>query len=155
MVLEMKSGTTRRDLLMAGAWTTLAAGVVLAGRLVGAAIGRRPQTSRRLLHAGALAALPVGGRLSVQGVILLRDERGIAAVSSRCTHLGCTITSNARGFECNCHGSVFARDGRVVRGPATDPLPWYQVLLGDDGELRVDLETVVSAAARLNPEEAR
>lgn len=149
----MKSKTTRRDLLMAGAWTTLAAGVVLTGRLVGAAIGRRPETSRRLLLAGSLAALPMGGRLSAPGVILLRDERGVAAVSSRCTHLGCTITSNARGFECNCHGSVFAQDGRVIEGPATDPLPWYQVVLGDDGEIRVDLETAVPSTTRLSTEE--
>jgi cytochrome b6-f complex iron-sulfur subunit len=82
-------------------------------------------------------------------VILLRDERGVAAISSRCTHLGCTVTANARGFECNCHGSAFARDGRVVRGPATRPLEWYLVVLGDDGELRVDLDQTVSSTTRL------
>jgi Rieske Fe-S protein len=145
----MSSQASRRDVLRAAAWGAMAAGGVFAARLVAAAIGRRPRPRRRLLAVGPLAALAEGGRLSAPGVILLRDERGVAAISSRCTHLGCTVTANARGFECNCHGSAFARDGRVVRGPATTPLAWYLVVLGDDGELRVDLDRTVSPSTRL------
>lgn len=148
----MTSKSTRRDILLAGAWTMLGGGVVLVGRLVGAAIESRPASTRHLVHVGPIAAIPVGGKLSADGVILIRDERGLAAVSSRCTHLGCTVTSNARGFECNCHGSAFSQDGRVIQGPATAPLPWYQVVLGEDGELRVDLDTEVSPSERLSPE---
>jgi Rieske Fe-S protein len=154
----MSSGTTRRDVLRYGAWAALAAGAVFAGRLVSAAIGRRPRPTRRVLAVGPVAALPEGGQLSAPGVILVRDERGIAAISSRCTHLGCTVTANAHGFECNCHGSAFARDGRVVRGPAASPLAWHLVVLGGDGELRVDLDRTVSPSTRLHistPEAAR
>lgn len=157
MVLEMiaSSSPTRRRLLLAGAWAALGGGVIVAGRLVGAAIARRPRPSRRLVAVGPLASLQEGGQLSAPGVILIRDERGIAAVSSRCSHLGCTVTANARGFECNCHGSMFARDGRVIRGPATSALPWFQVVLGDDGQLRVDLDATVPSTARLSPGGAR
>jgi len=153
MVLAMKSTSSRRDFLIAGAWATLAAGGLLTIRLVGSALWSRPRPSRRLVTIGPLSSIPLGGSISAPGIIVIHDEHGIAAVSSRCTHLGCTVTSNARGFECACHGSAFARDGRVLHGPATSPLPWYRVFLGVDDELRVDLDTVVGSSVRLNPEE--
>lgn len=148
----MSEGTSRRRLLIASAWGMLAGGAVLTARLVGAAIGGRPRASRRLLAIGPVRALAEGGVLRAGEVIVFHDERGIAAVSSRCTHLGCTVTVNARGFECPCHGSVFSRDGRVIQGPATSALPWYEVLLGDDGELRVNLDRTVDPMARLRLE---
>lgn len=152
MVLAMKPPPpTRRDLLLAGGWGTLAAGVVVTARIVGAAVGRGPERRRRLLAVGPLAALPVGGSVSAPGVIVIHDEHGLAAVSSRCTHLGCTVTANARGFECHCHGSAFARDGRVLRGPASSSLPWYQLVLGDDDLLRVNLDEEVEPDTRLEP----
>jgi cytochrome b6-f complex iron-sulfur subunit len=36
-------------------------------------------------------------------------------------------------FECPCHGSVYAPDGSVVNGPATQPLQSYPAQLGADG----------------------
>ena len=55
-----------------------------------------------------------------------RDEGGsLHAVSAVCTHLGCVVAFNEaeRAWECPCHGSRFAGDGRVVQGPATADLP--------------------------------
>jgi Rieske Fe-S protein len=54
-----------------------------------------------------------------------RDEAGgLHAVSLRCTHLGCLLRFNAaeRSWDCPCHGSRFDVDGRVLEGPAVQPL---------------------------------
>jgi Rieske Fe-S protein len=42
----------------------------------------------------------------------------------RCTHLGCLLRFNAAetSWDCPCHGSRFDVDGRVLEGPAVDPL---------------------------------
>ena len=59
------------------------------------------------------------------------DSRGIV---NNCTHLGCTFPWNGNDsqFQCPCHGSRFAPDGSVERGPANRPLKLVQVaVLGD------------------------
>jgi cytochrome b6-f complex iron-sulfur subunit len=79
--------------------------------------------------------------------------QGFQAVSGVCTHLGCSYKPfgppdqipNPDGSQykevhahCPCHGSIFARDGQVLGGPAPRPLPFYQLSLTADGRLRVD-----------------
>ncbi|MEU2623075.1 FAD-dependent oxidoreductase [Streptomyces sp. NPDC007157] len=54
-----------------------------------------------------------------------RDESGrLQAVSATCTHLGCLVAFNRaeQAWECPCHGSRFAPDGRILQGPAVKPL---------------------------------
>jgi glycine/D-amino acid oxidase-like deaminating enzyme/nitrite reductase/ring-hydroxylating ferredoxin subunit len=60
-----------------------------------------------------------------QKVAGYRDEDGdLVAVSPRCTHLGCQVVWNRaeRSWDCPCHGSRFAPDGRVLEGPAVHAL---------------------------------
>ena len=60
-------------------------------------------------------------RLNGERVAAYRDEDGtLHAVSPTCTHLGCQVSFNAaeRTWDCPCHGSRFAPDGRVLEGPA-------------------------------------
>ncbi len=68
-----------------------------------------------------------GDAAFADGVIVCRGPGGIRAFSSRCTHLGCSITRQADGLlTCPCHGSQFRLDGSVARGPAPrglDALP--------------------------------
>jgi len=54
-----------------------------------------------------------------------RDGDGkLIAVSPRCSHLGCQVNWNSaeRSWDCPCHGSRFAPDGRVLEGPAVHAL---------------------------------
>ncbi len=58
-------------------------------------------------------------------VAVSRDLDGtLHAVSARCTHMGCIVSWNPaeNSWDCPCHGSRFAPDGRVLQGPAVDPL---------------------------------
>ena len=43
-------------------------------------------------------------------------------LSPICTHQGCTVQISGQFLECPCHGSMYTRDGLVVRGPAELPL---------------------------------
>lgn len=61
-----------------------------------------------------------------------------AALSSQCTHRGCTLDAEATRLVCPCHGSAFGRDGAVLRGPAERPLPRYHAAVAD-GRLLIDL----------------
>lgn len=120
----------RRDFLgLSAMWTALAAlifGLLGALRLPRAAVV--PVASRKFrvtlpesLVAGE-AFVPPG-----RSVAVFRDEQGVFAVSRVCTHLGCLVKTEADGFHCPCHGSIFALDGHVQKGPAPAALPWLAV----------------------------
>ena len=59
------------------------------------------------------------------------DNIGIV---DNCTHLGCTFpwNPNDQQFQCPCHGSLYAPDGTVVRGPAPLPLKIVKVAVTDN-----------------------
>jgi Rieske Fe-S protein len=120
----------RRDFLgLAALWS---AGATLLFALFGALRLPRaavvPMASRKFrvtlpetLAPGA-AILPPG-----RSVAVFRDAGGVFAVSRVCTHLGCLVNTATEGFHCPCHGSHFAADGSVVKGPAPAALAWLAV----------------------------
>jgi len=74
------------------------------------------------------------------GVWLVRDQEGIYALSTICTHLGCTPNWLAaeQKFKCPCHGSGFYITGINFEGPAPRPLERYAIRLAEDGQVFVD-----------------
>lgn len=105
------------------------AGLTTAKRFVGDRLAtlRAPAASTLAPGQGCIAKL--GGRK----VAAHRDDRGrLLAVSPVCTHMGCQVSWNTaeRSWDCPCHGSRFAPDGRVIQGPAVADLE--RVDVGED-----------------------
>jgi cytochrome b6-f complex iron-sulfur subunit len=80
---------------------------------------------------------------------LFRDAEGVYAISIVCTHLGCIVKPTANGFECPCHGSGFAPNGEVVRGPAPRSLSWLKVSV-NGGLVTVDEGASVPVGTKVN-----
>ncbi|MBI4575384.1 MAG: ubiquinol-cytochrome c reductase iron-sulfur subunit [Planctomycetes bacterium] len=76
------------------------------------------------------------------GVWLVRGDKGFYALSTVCTHLGCTpnYLQNEGKFKCPCHGSGFYLTGVNFEGPAPRPLERFRIVLADDGQIFVDKE---------------
>ncbi|MFG2221586.1 Rieske (2Fe-2S) protein [Streptomyces sp. NPDC048644] len=77
---------------------------------------------------GTAADVPVGGAK------LYREDRLVVSqpakgefkcFSAKCTHAGCVLTEvEKEEGHCPCHGSRFdVTTGKVLQGPATEPLP--------------------------------
>ena len=87
--------------------------------------------------AGSLKVLPKGAADPIY--VLALGNRRFAAVSPICTHLGCTVEIEQSRLVCPCHGSNYDREGRVLRGPAEEPLTRYPVELTTDDVLIINL----------------
>src|SRR5437667_1022073 len=76
----------------------------------------------------------------VRDVDPVTGASGIYALSTICTHLGCTPNwlLAEQKFKCPCHGSGFYPSGVNFEGPAPRPLERFQITLGDDGQIVVD-----------------
>jgi cytochrome b6-f complex iron-sulfur subunit len=83
-----------------------------------------------------------------RAVAIFRDAEGVYAISTVCTHLGCIVHASPNGFECPCHGSRFAPDGEVTRGPAPRSLDWLQVAAAG-GIVTVDEGVTVPAGTKV------
>lgn len=94
------------------------------------------------IRASQILAEPSGTRALVAGLageptyltVTEDHELDIIGIVDNCTHLGCTFpwNPNAHQFQCPCHGSRYAADGSVVRGPAPLPLKLVQVQIKND-----------------------
>jgi Rieske Fe-S protein len=82
-------------------------------------------------------------------VAVFRDGDGVYAVARVCTHLGCLVNAAPDGFHCPCHGSRFAPDGSVVKGPAPTALAWLAVTPVAGGAYLVDEGTTVPPGTKV------
>ena len=87
---------------------------------------------------------PVRVAVSDSTVLLLRADDQVFAIGNQCTHQGAgldrgvvKIAGSVRTVTCPAHGSVFRLDdGKVMRPPATNPVPTYDVKV-EDGRILV------------------
>ena len=101
----------------------LVSAAFLARRLSG------PRPPGRSLLVVEKRSVPARGALVYREsrIAVVRDGERYHALSLVCTHLGCTVEVTPKAVVCPCHGSVFDRSGKVVRGPADRPLERYEV----------------------------
>jgi Rieske Fe-S protein len=73
-----------------------------------------------------------------QGILIIRRDKKVFALSAVCTHKGCKVRTREDGsFLCKCHGSMFDRNGHVLKGPARRDLPRLAVATDNKDHLLV------------------
>lgn len=92
-----------------------------------------------------LTEKPAGDRSLAQGLkgdatyLIVKDDKTLESygLNAVCTHLGCVVPWSAANnkFMCPCHGSQYAPDGHVVRGPAPLPLALAHCDTAEDGKI--------------------
>jgi Rieske Fe-S protein len=92
------------------------------------ASGSPPATGSAATALAATSQVPDGGGkiIDAERIVITQPQPGsFKAFSAICTHEGCFVDSISNGtINCPCHGSEFSiKDGSVVKGPATRPLP--------------------------------
>ena len=68
------------------------------------------------------------------------DPKDLIILSSRCTHLGCTINwkEDAQAHLCPCHDAKFSKEGKVLDGPPPRPLDQFtEFRVNPDGILEI------------------
>jgi len=115
-----------------------------------------PQTTSKLTNTssrpdgfkivGTVAELDQKGHILNQKiadspVIIIRnptDKNSLIAVNSNCGHAGCAVNweQDQKSFICPCHESKFSPDGKILGGPAIEPLKTYTAKL-EGGDLLV------------------
>ena len=65
------------------------------------------------------------GNVKGTPVAIVRQGDTYTALNLRCPHQGATVDPEATGWRCPAHGSLFALDGDLERGPAPTPLAEY------------------------------
>ena len=67
-------------------------------------------------------------------MIVRTGEREVKAISTVCTHLGCTVfwQKDRQEFFCPCHNGSFDKNGGVIAGPPPAPLDLYPVEIEGD-----------------------
>ncbi|MFD5887593.1 Rieske (2Fe-2S) protein [Streptomyces sp. NPDC060334] len=90
--------------------------------------GGSPAVPTEPVELGAASEVPVGGSKLFRErklVVSCPAEGRYKAFSAQCTHAGCVLDKIVEGEgNCPCHGSRFdVATGKVLRGPASAPLP--------------------------------
>ena len=156
---------SRRDFMKVttgaiGGIITAAVGIPVVGYLIDPAL--KAGGKEAWITVGKLADIPVGAptpfsftRTQVNGwertgtsyggyVIRNSDDpKDVVILSSRCTHLGCSVNwkDDIQKFVCPCHDANFSKEGKVLDGPPPRALDQYTEFKVDDaGNLLIFLK---------------
>ncbi|EAT59998.1 FAD-dependent oxidoreductase [Chlorobium ferrooxidans] len=110
--------------------------IVVSGERVSGVVVESPEGGTPLmlhLDPGAVPQKSFAAFTTADGVPVMvgRNGSGYAAYDGRCTHMGCTVTPDAKsgGFLCPCHAGRFDSSGNPVSGPPKAPLAPLAVTL--------------------------
>ncbi len=155
----MSSGSnhlSRRDFIKfttgaVGGIITVGLGIPAVGYLVDPAL--KEDKAGKPIAIGKLADIPVGKpypfsftvtkvngwertAANYGGYVLRKSEapEDILILSSRCTHLGCTVNwhEESNAYLCPCHDAKFSAEGQVLDGPPPIPLRHFNFTIEDD-----------------------
>ncbi|GAB4502029.1 MAG: hypothetical protein Fur0035_15740 [Anaerolineales bacterium] len=158
----MSSGSnhlSRRDFIKfttgaVGGIITVGLGVPAVGYLIDPAL--KEDKAGKPITVGKLADIPVGKpypfsftvtkvngwertAANYGGYVLRKSEapEDILILSSRCTHLGCTVNwhEESNAYLCPCHDAKFSMEGQVLDGPPPIPLRHFNFTI--EGEMLV------------------
>jgi Rieske Fe-S protein len=135
----------------------LAAGVSLACGGGSSTPAQTPPTPTPLTTTdtkAGLLALPDGTTRDYRNLgsfFLIKDATGIYAMTTVCTHMGCTVGLPAGSkITCPCHGSQYDLGGGNLVGPAALPLVHFAVTEPSAGAfLVVNTAQIVASSVRL------
>lgn len=145
-VADAEEGVTRRGFgLLAIGWTCMAAvGLVWALYLQRFLVPNILKEPNPKFRAGPLSKFSEPGVYEdfkmTERVWLVHTKAGeLVALSTICTHLGCTpnYLASDQKFKCPCHGSGFRENGINFEGPAPRPLERFNIFV-NKGEVMVD-----------------
>jgi len=98
----------------------------------GGGVSAKDKDGNDLFSKSYLSSHPANDRNLAQGLkgdatyLIVKEDSTLESygLNAVCTHLGCVVpwSPASNKFMCPCHGSQYAPDGHVVRGPAPLPL---------------------------------
>jgi Rieske Fe-S protein len=113
---------------------------------------RKAQTFQRSVIA-RVGEIPVGGvklfqypKSGEQCIMIRTAEDSYVAYSQKCTHLSCAVFYSREHdrLECPCHQGYFSvKDGSVLQGPPTRPLPRVVLERSGDQLIAIKMEPEV------------
>lgn len=140
---------SRRDLVLASAWTVFGVGVGVPSlaafnRFLMPNVLEEPDPKVRIGSLDRYRDMAPGDVIedfkdSGKFWIIRDMNNHIAALSIVCTHLGCVPSwlPNERKYKCPCHGSGYKQDGTNFEGPTPRPLERFKISV-EGGNVIVD-----------------
>jgi cytochrome b6-f complex iron-sulfur subunit len=102
---------------------TTASGITQVGKKIKLDLTKNPA----LAKVGGVAQIDLTDGTSIAVVRTAAGVKGLTAINLACTHNGVNVMQEGSLWVCPAHGSEFAINGKLVKGPARSALKKYAV----------------------------